>query len=298
MSNQVVYQSNFDYEATYERLCRSGVAVVEKTEKGLIWLRFKDTRTVFLLSPGGRIQVRWANLEEKKVLLKILKNMLVPLEGQDIILKPLKQQFFIEYPPPPNFKLYWCETAVEYAKHAEYEPQLKEAVEKAVEELRLQLYFLREPTVKEVATKIGKTPETVRPILYELAPKIGWREQENQEAEKEAEEAINLAGWMSWLAKEEQNAELNAIAREAIQTAQSSIIERAKKILENFPQLVPKAKPSSHSRNSRSEIYTSAGLEAWPEETNRAWKKAFSKEPPASSSGTTITVGFIHQSTL
>jgi|YelNatPaOPRAMG01_1025707.scaffolds.fasta_scaffold03873_17 hypothetical protein len=296
MPNQVVYESDFDYEATYERLCRSGIAVVEKTGKGLIWLRFKDTKTVFLLSPGGRIQVRWANLEEKKVLLKILKNMLVPIEGQKITLKPLKQQFFIGYPPPPNFKLYWCETAVEYAKHAEFEPQLKEAVEKAVEELRLQLYFLREPTVKELAVKIGKTPETVRPILYELAPKIGWREQESQEAEREAEEAINLAGWMSWLAKGEQNSELDAMAREAMQTAPSHIIERAKKILENFPQLVPEAKPSSHSGDSRSGIWTSAGLEAWPEETKRAWRKAFLKEPPDSSSGTIGVVGFVYPS--
>jgi hypothetical protein len=83
-----------------------------------------------------------------------------------------------------------------------------------------------------------------------------------------------------------------------MQTAPSSIIERAKKILENSPQLVPKTKPSSHSGDSKSEIWASAGLEAWPEETNRAWKKAFSKEPPTSSSGTTITVGFIHQSIL
>jgi len=293
MPNQVVYQSNFDYEATYERLCRSGVAVVEKTEKGLIWLRFKDTRTVFLLSPGGRIQVRWANIEEKKVLLKILKNMLVPPEGQDVVLKPLKQQFFVEYPPPPNFRLYWCEAAVEYAKQAEFEPQLKEAVEKAVNELRHQLYFLREPTVKEVATKVGKTPETVRPILYELAPKIGWREQESQEAEREAEEAINLAGWMSWMAKGEQNAELYAMAQEAIRKAPSNIIERAKKIVENLPQLAPEAKSASYSGDSRSRIWTSAGLEAWPEETKRAWKEVFLKEPPGSSSGTRSSVGFV-----
>ncbi|MEM2688968.1 MAG: hypothetical protein QXR01_03895 [Candidatus Bathyarchaeia archaeon] len=36
---------------------------------------------------------------------------------------------------------------------------------------------MREPTVKEVAAKVGKTLENVRSILYELAPKIGWLEQ-------------------------------------------------------------------------------------------------------------------------
>ncbi len=293
MVNQVVYESNFDYEATYERLCHSGIFVVEKTEKGLIWARFKDTKTVFLLSPGGRIQVKWGSIDEKKVLLKILKNMLVPVEGQNLTLKPLKQQLFIEYPPPPNFKLYWCETTAEYVKQVEFNPQIIEAVEKAVEELRFQLSFLREPTVREVAAKIGKTPETVRPILYELAPRIGWREQDVREAEKEAEEAINLAGWLSWLDKNEENHELAKMAQEAIQTASSHVIERAKRIMQNFPELVPEAKPSSSTGDSRSRIWTTAGLDKWPEKTKIAWKKAFLKEAPRSSLGTRVTAGWV-----
>lgn len=130
MWNQVVYEANFDYEATYEKLVQSFIAVVEKTEKGLIWVRFKDTKTVFLLSPKGKIQVKWADPEEKKVLLKILKNMLVPVEGQKISIKPSKQQVFIEYPPPQNFRLYWCETEMEYVKHAEFSPLLLELLKK------------------------------------------------------------------------------------------------------------------------------------------------------------------------
>ncbi|MEM3550825.1 MAG: hypothetical protein QXV01_07020, partial [Candidatus Bathyarchaeia archaeon] len=128
MRNQVVYKANFDYEATYQRLVQSNIAVVDKTEKGLIWVRFKDTKTVFLLSPRGKIQVKWANLEEKKVLLKILKNLLAPTEGQKLSVKPSKQQFSIEYPPPPNFKLYWCELETEYTKQAEFDSSLMESV--------------------------------------------------------------------------------------------------------------------------------------------------------------------------
>ncbi len=294
MRNQVVYESNFGYEATYERLCRSGIAVVEKTEKGLIWVRFKETKTVFLLSPKGKIQVKWANLEEKKVLLKILKNMLVPVEGQELVLKPSKQQVFIEYPPPSNFKLYWCEMETEYAKQAEFDPWLKVSVAKAVEELRFEFCFLREPTVKEVAARVGKTPETVRPIIYELAPKNGWREQEGEEAEKEAEEAINLAGWLAWLDKGEENSELAKMAQEAMQSASSHVIERAKKILKNFPELAPKAEPSSSRGDYRSGVWVSAGLDEWPEQAIKAWRKVFHKEPPASSSGTRRACGFVY----
>ncbi|MGB9693651.1 MAG: hypothetical protein ACPLYF_02290, partial [Fervidobacterium sp.] len=58
------------------------------------------------------------------------------------------------------------------------------------------------PTDKEVAVRLGETPETVRPILYGLAPKIGWKEQKKEEAVKEAENAINLAGWLKLLEKE------------------------------------------------------------------------------------------------
>jgi len=57
---------------------------------------------------------------------------------------------------------------------------MKEKVEEAVEELRREFKFFKEPTVREVAVRVGKTPETVRPILFELAPKIGWKEQEEE----------------------------------------------------------------------------------------------------------------------
>ncbi|MEM3694315.1 MAG: hypothetical protein QXI39_09890 [Candidatus Bathyarchaeia archaeon] len=293
MRNQVVYEANFDYGATYEKLVKSSIVVVDRTEKGLIWVFFKDTKTLFLLSPKGKIQVKWASLEEKKVLLKLLKNLLVPIEGQELSIKPSKQQVFIDYPPPPNFKLYWCEDETEYAKQAEFSPLLVEAVEKAVEKLRFELNFLREPTVKEVAVKVGKTPETVRPILYELAPKIEWREQSDKEAEKEAEEAINLAGWLSWLEKREENYELTKLAQEAMQAAPPQVIKRAKKILQTFPELVPEAKPSFSNNDYQSRIWTSAGINEWPQQTIITWKKVFNNEPPRSSTGTRMSFGLL-----
>ncbi|RLG99746.1 hypothetical protein DRO19_01505 [Candidatus Bathyarchaeota archaeon] len=117
MPNQVVYQTNADYEASYEKLVSSDIMIVEKTEKGLIWFRVKGTRTIFQLSPNGKLQVKWQNPEEKKVLLNIVKNILVSKNDQPLIITPLKQQVWIDYPPPPNFKLYWCENKTEYSRN-------------------------------------------------------------------------------------------------------------------------------------------------------------------------------------
>ena len=96
MPNQVVYQTNADYEASYEKLVSSDIMIVEKTEKGLIWFRVKGTRTVFQLSPNGKLQVKWQNPEEKKVLLNIVKNILVSKNDQPLIITPLKQQVWID----------------------------------------------------------------------------------------------------------------------------------------------------------------------------------------------------------
>jgi DNA-binding HxlR family transcriptional regulator len=159
-----------------------------------------------------------------------------------------------------------------------FESDLERKVREAVEELRIGFKFFREPTVKEVAFKVGETPETVRPMLFGLAPKIGWREQDREEAEKEAEEAVNLAGWMVWLQRGEQNAELNKMVEEAKQAASDGIVERARRIVENCPELAPEAKPASHGPHS----FCSAGLDPWPEETERGWMRVFLKEPPSS----------------
>ncbi|MEM3824237.1 MAG: hypothetical protein QXH87_04815 [Candidatus Bathyarchaeia archaeon] len=115
MPNQVVYETNADFEATWKNLTDNPliVAAVDRTEKGLLWFRFKGTSNVFMLSPDGRLQVRWENEEEKKVLFELVKMLLVP-KGSTLTIKPSKQQVWIDYPPPENFKLYWCKEETEY----------------------------------------------------------------------------------------------------------------------------------------------------------------------------------------
>jgi hypothetical protein len=116
VKTEIVYETNADYHATYEKLVESGVIVADQTGKGLIWFRVKGTRTVFTLSPYGKLQVKWNNVEEKKILLRIVKNLLVPTESQKLRMRPAGQQAFIPYPVPPNLKLYWCDEETEYVR--------------------------------------------------------------------------------------------------------------------------------------------------------------------------------------
>lgn len=166
---------------------------------------------------------------------------------------------------------------------------LKREVKNVVKKLRHEYRFLREPTVKEVAIKIGKAPENIRSLLYELAPKTGWKEQEKGQAKDEAKESINLAGWLKWLQEGDKSGkyspaqieELNRKAKEEIELATPSVIERAERIVKNYPGLAPKAKPSTTSRG-RVFLYAPAGLDPWPEETNRVWRRIFREEAPGS----------------
>lgn len=127
MKNQVVYDSNLDYEATYQALLNSKLFIVELTPKGMIWTSFKDTKTIFMVFPSGKIQVLWKSLEEKKVLLNVFKNLLVPRDGE-VWIKPCQQQITIPYPPPEPFKLYWCEEETEYVKQTETDKALAERI--------------------------------------------------------------------------------------------------------------------------------------------------------------------------
>lgn len=111
---QVVYESNVDYEASCQKLAENPLVVADVTEKGLLSFWFKRTRTLFQVSPKGKIQVKWSNVEEKKTLLKLAKNVLVAKEGQKLKITPLKQQLWISYPVPESFKLYWCDEETEF----------------------------------------------------------------------------------------------------------------------------------------------------------------------------------------
>ena len=137
-------------------------------------------------------------------------------------------------------------------------------VRMALEGLQRDFRYFREPTLIEVSCKAGKPPAIVEPILYALANDTGWKPQENPE--KEAEEAINLAGWLCWKQKSEQNKRLEALSDEAINNASAGSRRRAEVILRSYPDLVPVV--------DRAEL-------RWPEETQRVWRQIFDSRPPS-----------------
>ena len=76
----------------------------------LIKFWFSYSLTLFLmLASTGKLQVKWSDLHEKKTLYKLVKNLLVANPNEKLVIKPLRQQTWIEYPVPESFKLYWCE---------------------------------------------------------------------------------------------------------------------------------------------------------------------------------------------
>jgi len=114
MKYQNVYESNFDYEATYEALL-STLKGVDKTQKGLISFRFKPKNVEVLLSRYGKVQVAWNSPKEKEMFFPILKGLLIPPKGQKITLKPKHMNIVnIEHPGPKKLTLAWCKERIRY----------------------------------------------------------------------------------------------------------------------------------------------------------------------------------------
>jgi hypothetical protein len=270
--SQVVYETNADWAASQEALVRNDLVIVDVTAKGLLWFRFIDNRTVFLLSPSGKLQVKWNDVSEKRTLFRLLRNLLVPRPNQELSITPKKQQTWIDYPVPNSFKLYWCDTETEFvlkrSNGGNQNPCKMSnsewmAVVEAVEELRRELRFFREPTFNEVAVKSGCLDSVTLRIGLSLA---GWREQSPGEARWVAKQAIDLTGWLRFRMSGDLNPELVALAKEAVDSASLKAIGRAQVILKNCPDLVPKI--------------DGAKLK-WPDETKTEWIRIFGGEPPA-----------------
>lgn len=268
----MVYQTNADYTATEETLATNKLIIVAPTRKGLLWFRFVDSRTIFQLSPMGKLQVRWADLNEKRTLYRLVKNLLVASPKEKLVIKPLKQQLWIEYPVPDPFKIYWCDELSEYALKKPSKPKRQEKpssfvlelgkVRRAVEQLRREFCFFREPTFNEVVLKSGcLDAQTVR-VGLTLA---GWKEQSIEDAKWKAKKAINLSAWLCFKQIGKMDPSLIAIVNEAVDKAPIEAIKRAQLILKNYPQLVPTINPTELS---------------WPDETKQKWIQTFGSNPP------------------
>jgi hypothetical protein len=294
---QVVYETNADLMASNEAMVKNPLVVADVTEKGLLWFRFIGNRTVFLLSPLGKLQVKWNDVSEKRTLFRLVRKLLVAKPYENLFIKPVKQQTWIEYPVPESFKLYWCDNTSEYVlnkpKSGQVEgrelrapdrafypvvegvclshkadPKENKArhplalVREALDELRCEFRFFREPTLKEVALRSG----CVDMSYLKLGLRLGhWTERSYQDAKRIAEQAINLAGLLKFQEGGELNPNVASFTRDALEAASLDSIIRAQAILKTCPDLAPQV----------------IGNELrWPEETKKAWIRVFGSEPP------------------
>ena len=276
---QVVYQTNADYYASEEALSKNTLVFLNSTKKGLLWFRFLGSKTVFQLSPLGKLQVMWSDLSEKKTLYKLVKNLLVVKGNEKLLIRPLRQQTWIEYPVPESFKLYWCDVATEYvlktnpAKQEEKIESPKTEVEvfrtnlsnlkKLLIELRCELMFFREPKFSEIAFRFScVSTDDLRRFLC----LTNWEAPSMEDDERSAKDALNLAGWLHYKERGEPNSFFQLMHDDAIKAASKKVIDKAQHILRNYPCLVPEV-----------------GLKRlmWPDETKTKWTEAFGSDPPA-----------------
>jgi len=172
---------------------------------------------------------------------------------------------------PQSFKLYWCDEETEFV--LKKKPETKDnqirtfgmevaSVQKAVEELRREYRFFREPTSNEVALRtscpdsdalrIGMTFEHCKPESWQGAM---WL----------AEKAINLAGWLHFKQSGDLNPQLVALSNEALDKASMEAIRKAQDILKKYPELVP--------------VIEKTAL-VWSSETKAKWVEVFGYPAP------------------
>lgn len=92
-----------------------------------------------------------------------------------------------------------------------------------------------------------------------------WKIESIQDVKRAAEQVVNLAGWLSYKEKGDENLALSALCKKAIDFAQSDTLRKAQIILKKYPEFVP----SAESNQLR-----------WPEDAKAKWRQVFAEEPP------------------
>ena len=113
MKTQVEYNSNIDYQATYEKFSTSPFPT-DQNSKGIITVYVK--RSTVNISPYGKVQVTSPNAKEKIHVLRLVRPYLVPIQGQKLWLKPYKTHFHSPWPPPEEFEFSACKTVFRYVR--------------------------------------------------------------------------------------------------------------------------------------------------------------------------------------
>jgi hypothetical protein len=284
VSSQVVYQTNADYYASEEAIAQNNLIIFEKTKKGLLWFRFTSSRTIFQLSPNGKLQVKWSNLEEKKLLYKLVKSLLIANKNEELAIKPLKQQTWIDYPEPESFKVYWCDQSTEFV-NKKYTEQPTSQNRNAIwgytqggrycikgatlEEInkRKQLEEIK-IDIKDIIEKNNKAMEEMRNYRAMNFAELIWEYSKDcysiVELEQRTKEAINVAICIRYFNKAEKLPETLKVYYRTLKHTTKNSIPAAKMILQLYPELVG--------------TITVSGVE-WKDETKDRWERIFHWNP-------------------
>lgn len=130
MKIQTEYQSNIDYQRTYERV--TDVFPTDTNTKGILTVYIYGA--VVNISPNGKVQITCSNTEEKKNVLTLLQPYLVSSSGK-LWLEPYKAHFHTDWPPPSSFEFSACSSMC-YCK-CEDQKEKREPV--TLEEIRAEL---------------------------------------------------------------------------------------------------------------------------------------------------------------
>jgi hypothetical protein len=276
MPSQVVYQTNADYYASEEAIANNNLIISEKTKKGLLWFRFASSGTIFLLSPNGKLQVKWNNIEEKKLLYKLVKKLLIAEKNQEFDIKPLKQNCWINYPEPESFKVYWCDQSTEFVNKKCTEQSSGQSCNAIWGYTDGGKYCIRAPTSVEIdkeklqdfAKKNHDLFEEIRNYQAMDFAELIWKHATDcysiSELEQRTKEAINLAICIRYFNKAEKPPETLKIYRRTLRHSSENSILAAKTILRICPQLVGRI--------------TVSGVE-WKDETKDRWERIFHWKP-------------------
>lgn len=154
MKNQIWFQTDLGYEATKERFQQSRSIVGDmQAYRGRLtfYLKvFKDA--TFQITTKGKLGIWYPDEVGYEGFLEQLKPLLVKADGNP------SEKFIVIRKPSKS------------RRNALVDQKVKNAIE------YLRFILMRDPTILEVAYKMGKTPEAIRETAFKLSPKIGWKE--------------------------------------------------------------------------------------------------------------------------
>jgi len=164
------FKTNLDYDATWKKLQKSQTVGGASESFGRYTFYLKDPKNVTVqITTKRKLSITYPEKMDPEKILERIELWLVKDDGT-----PAEILDEIKVPD-------------EIVKELKIGSQL---VEKVLEELRFK--FCGEVSVEDVALKVGKAPKEVRVMLYELAPKTGWKPPTDEAIEERRQNAADF----------------------------------------------------------------------------------------------------------